>query len=159
MCFSRLACPSPHCPSGCLLHIQSLPLGPSCRPTPPAVSVSLGGGQGGMGLAQPLSRAPWLVLQKLSTRSTLTGNGLPAATTSGSPGSTMLWGIGSGFPTGWPEGLGHTTWEQGLKTQLGDLGQWERQDTRRSWINSSPFLPVTDCCEVQWFQRPVCKTT
>lgn len=63
--------------------------------------------------------------EALAPSSTLTGNGLPAATTSGSPGNTMLWGIGSGFPTGWSEGLGHTTWKQGLKTQWGDLGQWE----------------------------------
>lgn len=79
-------------------------------------------------------------------------------TTSGSPRSIMLWGWDVASPQADQRGWATLTGNRDLKPKEVTLVN-ERQETRRTWkIHSLPFLPVTDCCDIERFQRPVCKS-
>ena len=122
--------PLPHCSSGCLLHIQSCP-GPSCLPKPPAVSISLG--EKGSDTASVVN----MCSSSSGALVPLTDVETPALTTSGPPRSTIPWGMGPGFPTGWPGAAPHNLETPHLRP-WGDLGQWETGHERQ--LEDDPCL-------------------
>lgn len=128
-------------------------LGPSCLPKPLAVSISLGE----KGLWHGLCREH--VLQQLWHPSPPNWCGDSSSQHFRTTMKHHPVGYGTWPPHKLTRGAAPHNWKHPHLSPMGWPWSMRDRTPEAAGRQSLPFLPMMDCCEVQWSQRPVCKTT